>query len=53
MLFESLALVTSITNALGTTLIARGMKGTKPIVAAFYSVSVQTVILLALLTTPR
>jgi drug/metabolite transporter (DMT)-like permease len=50
LIFELLALVTSITNALGTTLIARGMKGTKPIVAAFYSVSVQTVILLALLT---
>ncbi len=51
MLFELLALVTSLTNALGTTLIARGMKGTKPIVAAFYSVSVQTLILLALLAT--
>jgi drug/metabolite transporter (DMT)-like permease len=51
LLFELLALVTSLTNALGTTLIARGMKGTKPIVAAFYSVSVQTVILLALLAT--
>jgi len=51
MLFEVLALVTSITNALGTTLIGRGMKGTKPIVAAFYSVLVQTIILLALLST--
>ena len=51
MLFEALALVTSLTNALGVTLIARGMKGSKPIVAAFYSVAIQTVILLTLLLT--
>ncbi len=51
MLFEALALVTSITNALGVTLIAKGMRGAKPIVAAFYSVAIQTVILLALLLT--
>jgi drug/metabolite transporter (DMT)-like permease len=51
LLFESLALVTSITNALGVTLIARGMRGSKPIVAAFYSVAVQTIILAALLLT--
>ncbi len=51
MLFEALALVTSITNALGVTLIARGMRGAKPIVAAFYSVAIQTVILVALLLT--
>ncbi|HIH89076.1 TPA: DMT family transporter [Candidatus Bathyarchaeota archaeon] len=51
MLFETLALVTSLTNALGVTLIARGMKGAKPIVAAFYSVAVQTIILVALLLT--
>jgi probable blue pigment (indigoidine) exporter len=51
LLFEALALVTSLTNALGVTLIARGMKGAKPIVAAFYSVAIQTVILLALLLT--
>jgi drug/metabolite transporter (DMT)-like permease len=51
LIFEVLALVTSITNALGTTLIARGMKGTKPIVAAFYSVTVQALILLVLLST--
>jgi len=49
--FEVLALVTSLTNALGVTLIARGMKGTKPIVAAFWSVAVQTAILAALLLT--
>ena len=49
MLFETLALVTSLTNALGATLIARGMKGSKPIVAAFYSVAIQTAILLGLL----
>ncbi len=51
MLFETLALITSLTNALGVTLIARGMKGAKPIVAAFYSVAVQTIILVALLLT--
>ena len=51
MLFEALALVTSITNALGVTLIAKGMRGAKPIVAAFYSVAIQTVILLVLLLT--
>ncbi len=51
LLFEALALVTSITNALGVTLIARGMRGAKPIVAAFYSVAIQAVILLALLLT--
>lgn len=51
MLFEALALVTSLTNALGVTLIAKGMKGTRPIVAAFYSVAIQVVILVALLLT--
>jgi probable blue pigment (indigoidine) exporter len=51
LLFEALALVTSITNALGVTLIAKGMRGAKPIVAAFYSVAIQTIILLALLLT--
>ena len=51
MLFEALALVTSLTNALGVTLIAKGMKGAKPIVAAFYSVAIQTIILMALLLT--
>lgn len=51
LLFEALALVTSLTNALGVTLIARGMKGSKPIAAAFYSVAIQTVILVAVLLT--
>jgi drug/metabolite transporter (DMT)-like permease len=51
MVFEVLALVTSLTNALGVTLIARGMKGSKPIVAAFYSVAIQAAILVALLLT--
>lgn len=51
MIFEVLALVTSLTNALGVTLIARGMKGSKPIVAAFYSVAIQAAILVALLLT--
>ena len=45
LLFEALALVTSLTNALGATLIAKGMKGSKPIVASFYSVSIQAIIL--------
>jgi drug/metabolite transporter (DMT)-like permease len=49
LIFEALALVTSLTNALGVTLIARGMKGSKPIVAAFYSVAIQAAILVALL----
>ena len=51
MIFEALALVTSLTNAIGVTLIARGMKGSKPIVAAFYSVAIQAAILVALLLT--
>jgi drug/metabolite transporter (DMT)-like permease len=51
LIFEVLALVTSLTNALGVTLIARGMRGSKPIVAVFYSVAIQTVILVALLLT--
>jgi len=51
LVFEVLALVTSLTNALGVTLIARGMKGSKPIVAAFYSVAIQAAILVALLLT--
>jgi drug/metabolite transporter (DMT)-like permease len=51
LLFEALALVTSLMNAFGVTLIARGMKGAKPIIAAFYSVAIQTIILLALLLT--
>ncbi len=44
-------MVTSVTNALGVVLIAKGMKGSKPIVAAFYSVAVQAVILTAILLT--
>jgi drug/metabolite transporter (DMT)-like permease len=51
LLFEALALVTSLTNALGVTLIAKGMKSAKPIVAAFYSVAIQTIILTTLLLT--
>ena len=44
-------MVTSVTNALGVVLIAKGIKGAKPIVAAFYSVAVQAVILTAILLT--
>jgi drug/metabolite transporter (DMT)-like permease len=49
--FEALALITSITNALGSVMIAKGMKGASPAVAAFYSVLAQAAILTALLFT--
>ncbi len=51
MLSEALALVTALTNALGVVLIARGMRGSAPTVAAFYSVAVQAALLTALLLT--
>jgi len=51
MLPEALALVTALTNALGVVLIAKGMRGAAPTVAAFYSVAVQAAILTALLLT--
>lgn len=51
MLSEALALVTALTNALGVVLIARGMRGAAPTVAAFYSVGVQAALLTALLLT--
>jgi len=50
-LSEALALVTALTNALGVVLIARGMRGATPTVAAFYSVAVQAALLTALLLT--
>jgi drug/metabolite transporter (DMT)-like permease len=49
LLSEALALVTSITNALGVVLAAKGMKSVpSPSVAAFYSVLVQAAILTAI-----
>lgn len=49
MLSEALALVTSITNALGVVLAAKGMKSvSSPSVATFYSVLVQAAILTAI-----
>jgi len=49
MLFEALALVTSLTSALGSVLAARGMKGSSPLKAAFYSVLTQALILTGML----
>jgi uncharacterized membrane protein len=51
LIFEALALVTSVTNALGSVFIAKGMKGSSPKVAAFYSVLTQAIILTGLLLT--
>ena len=45
MLSEALALITAVTNALGSILAAKGMKGTSPLGAAFYSVLTQAIIL--------
>ena len=51
MLYEAYALVTAVTNALGVVLIAKGMKGSTPVVAAFYSVTVQAGVLTAIILT--
>jgi drug/metabolite transporter (DMT)-like permease len=52
LLSEALALVTSVTNALGVVLAAKGMKRfSSPSVAAFYSVLVQAAILTAISVT--
>jgi drug/metabolite transporter (DMT)-like permease len=52
LLSEALALVTSITNALGIVLVAKGMKRvSSPSVAAFYSVLVQAATLTAISVT--
>ena len=51
MFFEALALITSVTNALGSVFIAKGMKGSTPIVASFYSVLIQAFVLTAILVT--
>jgi len=50
-LFEALAFVTAVTNALGTVLAAKGMKDASPIGAAFYSVLTQAMILTLILLT--
>lgn len=48
---EVLALLTAVTNALGSVLAAKGMKNASSSVAAFYSVLTQTVVLTAILMT--
>lgn len=50
-MFESLALITSVTSALGIILVAKGMKGASPLGAAFYSVLTQAMILSMILLT--
>jgi drug/metabolite transporter (DMT)-like permease len=50
-LFELLALITSVTSALGTILAAKGMKGTSPLGASFYSVLTHAMILTVILLT--
>jgi len=49
--FEALALITSVTNALGSVFIAKGMKDSTPVVASFYSVLIQAFVLTAILVT--
>ena len=51
MFFEALALITSVTNALGSVFIAKGMKYSTPVVASFYSVLIQAFVLTAILVT--
>ena len=51
MIFEALAFITSFTNALGSVFIVKGMRGSSPTVAAFYSVLTQATILTGLLLT--
>ena len=51
MFFEALALITSVTNALGSVFIAKGMKDSTPVVASFYSVLLQAFVLTAILVT--
>jgi uncharacterized membrane protein len=51
LLFEALALITSVTSALGSVLAAKGMKSASPLGAAFYSVLTQAIVLTLLLLT--
>lgn len=51
MILETLALTTSLSSALSSILIAKGMKGASPTIAAFYSILAQTIILSALILT--
>ncbi|MEM0053391.1 MAG: DMT family transporter [Nitrososphaeria archaeon] len=51
MIVEILALITSISSALGSFFIAKGMKCSSPVIAAFYSILAQTIILTALIIT--
>lgn len=45
MVFQLLALVTALTSAIGVTLIVKGMKSSKPVIAAFYSLTIQVIAL--------
>ncbi|MCX8189218.1 MAG: hypothetical protein N3F64_05855 [Nitrososphaeria archaeon] len=49
MILEILALITSISSALGSIFFAKGMIGSSPVIAAFYSIITQTIILTALM----
>jgi len=49
LLFEALAFVTSITSALGTVFLAKGMRNATASVAALYSVAVQAMILTSII----
>ena len=51
--FEALAIITSVTNAIGVVFIAKGMRGTTASVAAIYSVAVQEAILTVILVSRR
>lgn len=51
MILEILALTTSLSSAVSSIFIAKGMKSTSPTIAAFYSILTQTIILTALTIT--
>jgi len=51
LILEILALTTSLSSAVSSIFIAKGMKSTSPTIAAFYSILTQTIILTALTIT--
>ena len=51
MILEILALTTSLSSAVSSIFIAKGMKSTSPTIAAFYSILTQTIILTVLTIT--
>jgi len=51
LILETLALTTSLSSAVSSIFIAKGMKSTSPIIAAFYSILTQTIILTVLTIT--